>query len=932
MRRGFVTLAMVLGTMYSYGQGTIKGKLIDSISKQPIGLATISLFQAADTVLITYRLSTPEGEFRVPGIPFGVECRIVVSFSGYRVFRKEFQLSNSQPALDLGTIILPPDAKSLDEVLVIAERPPVVIKKDTIEFNASAFKTLPNALLEDLLKKLPGVMVDANGNITVNGKPVNRILVDGKSFFGDDPKMATQNLPANIIDKVQVADDKDELLRNGDDNVNNIGKVVNITLKKAIKRGWFGKLYAGGGTESRYEVGGIANIFRDTLQFSVLGYMNNLNRPGFSYSDLQSAGGFSRSSSNSLGNSISVNNNPNGGGININGINFGGSGGNGVATSKGVGFNINHAPNLKRSFFAQYFFGNVVTDRQNYTNNKQFNSDTVISNTTLMNGDIITNAHNFGIGARLKPDSVTNFLANASMTIGNSDDGRLSTIYSENNILGALSNGKVNQDNTNQLYVLKEGFSYTRLSKKKAGRRFTIGHGLTANNQDNYYTTLSDLQFLYPNVYDSVAAQLRKERIPRTDAYLTFNYSDPLAKRITLRLTGRYELSELNNKVNTFNQDSHKEFTVLNDPLSSNFKRLSNRYLFTPGIEFKWKNVFITPAVKALLQYVNNDLASLSNPLIQRQNDLLPQLTVVWQQLNFNYNRDIILPGYQYLLPVVNNTNPYYIIEGNTALVPSRQDNFSVNYYYNSPKHMLNAGGWISSAFTHNDIIQSITINNKGIQTTRPVNANGTKNYSMNVNVNKQYKNKANFIFAWNTGNYANYTIGKLIFNGIDTKQTTVVYNHWLGFTLNFNDKFEWNNSYSIGLNFTRYNSPELKPQDIVGHRLYTEVVIRWIKHVILETQFNYGFNSSIPPGASKDFKLWNAAINFTMLKDERGVLKFSAFDLLHQNNIVNISANRNSVTTTQTNVLPQYFMTTFTYNMRVKGASKKVGGRLLLF
>src|SRR5205085_11831812 len=153
------------------------------------------------------------------------------------------------------------------------------------------------------------VQVDADGNINVNGKPVNRILVDGKTFFGDDPKMATRNLPANVIDKVQVMDDKEEMLRNGDDNINNVGKVVNITLKKGVKKGWFGKLYAGAGNDNLYEAGGIANIYRDTVQLSVLGYMNNLNKPGFSYSELMSSGGFDRIRSNSASNSTSVWNN-----------------------------------------------------------------------------------------------------------------------------------------------------------------------------------------------------------------------------------------------------------------------------------------------------------------------------------------------------------------------------------------------------------------------------------------------------------------------------------------------------------------------------------------------------------------------------------------------------------------------------------------------
>ncbi|HWJ29263.1 MAG TPA: carboxypeptidase regulatory-like domain-containing protein, partial [Flavisolibacter sp.] len=280
-------------------QGTIKGKLLDSVAKSPLALATVTVFKASDTALITYRLTNPEGEFKVPGLPLNLPLRIVISFSGYDAFRKEFTLTNADP-LDLQVIKMNPIAKSLDEVLVVAERPPVTVRKDTIEFNASSFKTLPTSLVEDLLKKLPGIQVDADGNIMANGKKVNRIMVDGKAFFGDDPKMATRNLPANVIDKVQVTDDKDEAARNIDGDLTNVGQVINLTLKKGVKKGWFGKVYGGAGTDDRYEIGGIANIYRDTMQLSVLGFSNNVNRSGFSFKEVQDLGGFNRSGFNSL--------------------------------------------------------------------------------------------------------------------------------------------------------------------------------------------------------------------------------------------------------------------------------------------------------------------------------------------------------------------------------------------------------------------------------------------------------------------------------------------------------------------------------------------------------------------------------------------------------------------------------------------------------
>lgn len=915
-------------------QGTIKGKIIDSASAKPLGFATVTVFKAADTSIITYRLSAPEGDFKVSGIPFDINCRVVISYSGYSVYRKEFTILSAESVLDIGTVHLSTDAKSLDEVLVIAERPPVVVKKDTIEFNASSFKTLPNALVEDLLKKLPGVMVDKDGNIMVNGKPVNRILVDGKTFFGDDPKMATRNLPANVIDKVQVTDDKEEMMRNGDDNLNNVGKVVNITLKKGVKKGWFGKLYAGGGSDDRYEVGGIANIYRDTLQLSVLGYANNLNRPGFSYSELMSSGGFDRVRSNSASNSTSSWTNNGGSGISINGINFGGSQGfGGISTSVGAGFNLNLAPNKKKSIYLQYFNGNVKAPRVTVTDINQFISDTVINNNTRLTGDMITHSHNIGAGIRLKPDSVTNILFNTSYLVGIQEEDRFSAVTGTNNKTGPLSDGEVLQNNDADLYWYRHNLAITRLSKTKKGRRINFNHYLDINNRFSDYMSESDISYFYPQVYDSVYAQLRKERIPRTDATVMFNYSEPLDKNFTIRTGGRYEYSKLNNAVSTFNRSSvNGKFDVLNTLLSSDFRRISHRFLYNAGLEYKWKELAITPGIRLLQQNVNNRLLTSAVILRQKQFNVLPTFSVVYKQLSFNYSKDVSLPGFNSLNPVTDLSNPYFISKGNPSLLSSRRDNLSLNYYFNNAKRLLNVGGYISATFTDNDIVQSIVVDDRGVQTSMPLNADGSSNYSMNWNLYKQYKNKQNITFMWHTGNWMGVNKGRLFYNGTDSWQTTFNYNHWFGVGLNLNDKFEWNINYSFGKNFTHYTSDQFKKQNITNQNWSNELVLRMPKHLIWETQLSYSYNGSIPAGLPKESLRWNAALNITMLKNEAAVLKLAVNDILNRNNSVWVTANRNTVTTMQGNILGQYFLATFAYNVRPAGAKKKVGGRERLF
>jgi hypothetical protein len=931
----FLFLLMLMGA--DAQTGSISGRVADSASRKLLAFATVTVFKAKDTSIVTYRLSSPEGEFKVGGLPLDMPLRALITYSGYKPLRKEFTLSAANPNLVLDTLSLSTTAQQLDEVVVIAERPPVSMKNDTIEFNANSFKTLPNALVEDLLKKLPGVSVDGDGNITVNGKPVNRILVDGKVFFGNDPKMATRNLPANIIDKVQVTDDKEELQRNGDDNLANVGKVVNITLKKGVKKGWFGKVYAGGGGDQRYEAGAIANIFRDTLQVSVLGYANNLNRPGFSYSDLMQTAGLDRSNSNLNSRNTSIWNNGSGSGISINGINFGGSQNfGGIATSKGLGVNINHAPNAKQSLFAQYFYGNIMIDRLNRNSSEQHNLDTIVTNNSVLTGDVFTNAHNIGIGGKIKPDSVTTIQFSANYMIGKQDEYRFTDVSAKHNILGDMSYGDIDQNNKANTYYYRQNFTYTHLSPTKKGRRLSLINDVSINNRFNDYYTNSWVHYVRPTAYDSLLNQLRDENVPRTDIITTLNYSEPMSKISTMRLGARYEYGKLTNDVTTFNPDSLGiKYDRINPSLSNTFFRESHRAQAMAGFEFKLsKDMTITPGARILVQRVNNALSSVASSIEQKETNLLPQLTFVYKQFTFNYSEDIVLPNYNFLLPVTDNTNPYLISRGNPTLRSAQRHNLSAYYYMSNPKKNLNINLNANGGFAYDEVIQNIVVDQKGIQTNTPLNADGTSNFGINYNINKQYKTNPKFIVSWNLGAWYGYNRSKLLYNFESSFQSTYNINQWAGFSFNFNDKVEWNNSYSIGYNFTHYTSDAFKKLEVTTQYGNSELVVRYPKHVIWETNANIVYNSSIGNGLPKTIVRWNAALNFTMLKDEKGVLKIGIFDILNRNAGINMYASRNMVSTNETNVLGRYLMATFTHNIRaIGGAKKKVGGeKLFLF
>lgn len=250
-------------------QGKIKGQLTDSTTKEAMPAATVVLLHAKDSSVASTTMTDNKGNFELTGVADGA-YRLYVSFLGYKPINKSLQINQDQPQLTLGNIAMVQKGVNLNAVEILDEKPPIVVKKDTLEFNADAFKTRENAVVEDLLKKLPGVTVDKDGAITAQGETVTRVLVDGKPFFGSDPKLATKNLPANIIDKVQVIDRKSDQAQFTQIDDGQTEKTINITIKKDKKKGMFGRATAGYGTDDRFGVSLSLNRFRENQQVSRL--------------------------------------------------------------------------------------------------------------------------------------------------------------------------------------------------------------------------------------------------------------------------------------------------------------------------------------------------------------------------------------------------------------------------------------------------------------------------------------------------------------------------------------------------------------------------------------------------------------------------------------------------------------------------------------
>ncbi len=930
MRNGLLLLIMSLFiTVAGMAQsGQISGKLKDSASSQPMGLATISIFTAADTTLITYRMSANDGSFKIPGLPIGTALRMVVTYSGYGVTRKEFTLTKDESQLDLGAISMAPvSGQTLDEVLVIAERPPVVVKKDTIEFNASAFKTLPTALVEDLLKKLPGVQLDADGNITVNGKRVNRITVDGKDFFGGDPKMATRNLPANLIDKVQVSNDKDEAELNPDKPQGDLGQVINLKLKKAIKQGLFGKAYAGKAEGNGYEAGGILNMFRDTLQVSVLGFSNNLNKAGFGFNDIRSMGGFDRSGISSIWISS-------GGGLNVNGISFGGMG-DGIQTTTGGGINLNNEFKKGLTLNTQYFYGKTRSDISEIENRQQFFGDTILTSRSNRSEVNFTDNHRLGLGLRWKIDTTSRMEFRPSFTLTNNDRNRLTAISTNSNKTGLLntSNNLTTVDGRDLAY--SHSLTYFKSFRKK-GRSFNFTNTLSANN--NTSDQFSNVQNVFFPTGNSVLDQLRDQDRANFSTTTNLNYTEPINKWLSLRLLYALTVFENKDALATFNKDnSSGKYDQVNALLTNNISRTSWRNTFMPGFNIRHKTLSITASASFLWLDLYNKYITLNQRLNQHYNYVLPSVSASWKDYYVSYSVTVTPPGITDVQPVADNTNPLFINKGNPDLLPAQTHNLNLNFFKNITQKQLSISMYLNGSIVKNGVVRSRTIDANGIQTTTPVNVNDIQSFYSNLYLNKQIKLTNNRFLFFGGGYNINYSKNFVIVNNAKSYVKTLDIAPFVRTGINLNDKFEWNVGYNFSFNNSTYESPSFTDLKVKRNGYNTDVVVRLPKKFVWEMSVNSMYNSQVGAGIQPRVTLMNAGLTYLFLAEDKGQLKFSVYDILNQNRSVSRSTYENYIVDRQVNILQRYFMLTFTYNIRSfgagnKGAGNKVGGRQSIF
>ncbi|MGB3592064.1 MAG: outer membrane beta-barrel protein [Nonlabens sp.] len=904
-------LACLCGMSLQAQSFEISGIVRDSLTKEPLQSATVYLESVRDTTLIAYSITDVDGAYKLQGNTAYEKVNFMVNYQGYKNYLREIDLTKDRE-MTLPDILLSDDIEKLADVLVVAKKAPITVKQDTLEFNAKSFNTQPDATLEDIMKELPGVKVDKDGKITVNGKEVSRILVNGKEFFGDDPKIALKNLPKEIIDKIQVTDSKTEEQKaageDGDENVSEI----NITIDKDKNKGWFSRFTAGIGTQDRYSMSGIANYFNNDLKISILGSSNNINSPGFSFDEIYDAMG---------GGGYSITTYGSGGGFGFNGVNFGGTGG-GITSSRSGGVNISNDWGKKVSARADYFYGGnsnrSASDsrRTTFLPDRSFNTN----NSSRSNSD--GNSHRTTSRVTIKPDTLTTVRVEANATFSDSANRSVSNSTSSD-ATGAFINEVMTDNNGNSDdRDLGTEISYTRRSKKK-GNYYSVNAGLDRDDSD------SDRLFNSSTLFADGSLVLQDQSIKDHTDNTRFNLrpSGRLKLDDTWSLSGSYSFNARlqNNKRDVFDRDVAGTGLVFNPTLSTDFAVQNQQHRPRAGVRYKTKKLTVEFTGGLLYQTLDSedDLRgiqfdkSFADPYVRFS---LSKQFGKFGRVYLQYNNAINIPNFTQLQPFEDRTDPNNIRTGNPDLDASQTHNVSFNASnYNWEKGSgFYSGG--SLRYSNNSVASFSLIDDNLIRSTTFVNVDGEYNGYLYSSFNKNW-NKDKRDIGFEVGLSAGYNLDIGFNNGVQFETSSINWNPNIGFNYSYDDVIDVNLDYRLSNTQTRFTNISTDEQDFTNHTASIDIKTFWPENLIFGIRGEYQKFGNVTDDFDDDSIVLIGSIGYKFSKD-RANIKLKAYDLLDQ--IINNrrSVGNDFVVDTSSLVLTQYFMLSFTYKL------SKFGGK----
>jgi hypothetical protein len=923
----YTSFILLISTHVSAQETTLRGVVRDTTDHQNMVFTTVSLLHAKDSVLYRFTRTADKGEFSFSNLLAGTYILLITRYS-YADFRDSITIQAGE-VKDMGFIEMVTKAHLLEDVVVRQKIAAMRMRGDTLEYRADSFSVREGATVEEMLKILPGIQVDKAGNITAQGERVQKVLVDGEEFFGNDPTVATQNLQADAVEKVQVFDKKSEQSEFTGIDDGERTKTINLTLKEDKKKGYFGKIEAGVGTSNTWNNTGMINDFKSKRKLSAYGLMSSTGKTGLNWEE---------------------NNQYGGGSVPEMDEDFGGffffSGnddelssdqyyGEGIPKSWGGGLNYSNKFNEEKNILnGSYRFNKISSTGRGNTlvqsvlpDSAFFNQDQGYTFNSRQRHSV-NGTYDWIVDSSFDVKIKANGYLGANNTVSNYKSNALDEAKSPINAGERNINNDGKNNNVNASLTLRKKFS-------KQGRTLSLNLNETIS-QNNSKGKLFAANLFYNKgllIGIDTTDQLKDNETKIAAFTSKLVYTEPIAKKLFAEINYGYKNYRSDAQRLSFDRGSNGEFEELNDTFSSHYK--FNADAHASGLGFKYNGKKITVSVGTDISFINFDQVDLLNDSVfaRQYTNLFPRAAFTYKfsstsRMNLRYNGSTNQPTIQQIQPLADNANPLSITVGNPLL---RQEfRHTVNFNYNNFKVLTNSGVWLYGNFTVTEdaIVSNQTVDSNGRMLYQYINANGNFNGFAGVGLFRMLKKiDANLNLGINTNisryntfinnirnQTDNYSIG---INGGISKATEKKYN------FSYYGAVDYNYSVSsINRNVTNSYITQ-------NHSLNLTIYLPWKMEINGVLEANLRQRTSLFD-QNNNVYLLNGYIGRKMLKNEKAIIKLSVYDLLNQNKGYQRFINTSIIQEKNYQVLTQYFMLSFIWNFS-KSASEIPGGKQII-
>lgn len=896
---------LVLSSTASFSQEmSIEGTVYDTTGVNPLPNAIAMAVRIKDSLLLGYSRTDKEGKFLLTG--FDVDTfSLIIDHPDYddKVYFMFGSSSNNE--IKIPSIIMPAKSQKLDEVIIYANKEPIFFRGDTLVYKADSFQVHENAVVEDLIRKLPGLEVDENGKITSQGRDVDKVLVDGDEFFGADPTIATKNLGAKGVEEVQVYEVENEDRADGEEEKI---QVLDLKLKDAYKSGYFGRVSGASDfgltwlsngndydfNESFYEGEFLFNRFNGSQKFSVFALGSNTPRSNFGWNDIrqfgldneQSSGG--RWDQGSQGNTSGI---P-------------------QTMRAGIYFSDKFGKNKKAELNFNYSYYNEKLDAISSSRSQYFLADTVYYTEDSSRNIRESQAHRFNLDFEMPLDSFTTIRIKPSLSLDYSKnqefDGKEFIDEAENSTLVTNSFNDYDGEsfNVDTRAVLKRKF-------RKKGRELEVTYDFEMDDSKTEGQLLNTSEFLnVPTPYVDSVDQRKLNYSRSVNHYTDVTYEEPLSKYWSIEGQYQFESSVFTQDRSTFDRNG-LEYTDRNDSLSNLFDTYRNQHW--GGLKLVYENRKHTLGIRGLIRNIDIDNINQITGDIVNQNitNFLPVVDYTWKptkskRLRFSYRTNASQPSISSLAPVPDNTNPNSIRIGNPDLKPNYSHTMNLNF--NSWQVFSGRFVWTgaSMTITDNAFGNSTTYDQYGRSISQTVNVDGNMFGNLYAGASFPIYKRVISIRPNANGFYNKYTN---VINNEDN--VTQMLTAGGGLSLNFewdSLRFELYNNYNYNSSQSSLSSISNEPYSNQNYGFR----FRWTlpKGFVIATDGRYTINDQPGEGFyDLKFFVWNAEVSKSFLETENLVVSLVGNDMLNQNINAARQISANVVTDNRTTIISRYFL-----------------------